>query len=114
MSFKEVTELRKSGHLTQAYNMALSDLKQMPNDSWSCSALFWVLYDISKQLVEQQRFDNIHNFLQQFNWVFERLRAMGRADEIVLKSINTSQLSGTILILLPPFITPIFIVEYFE
>ena len=89
MSFKEVTELRKSGQLTQAYNMALADLKQMPNDSWACSALFWVLYDISKQLVEQQRFDNIHNFLQQFNWVFERLRAMGRADEIVLKSINS-------------------------
>ena len=88
MSFKEVTELRKSGQLTQAYNMAISDLKQMPNDSWACSALFWVLYDISKQLIEQQRFDNIHNFLQQFNWVFERLRGMGKADEIILKSLN--------------------------
>ena len=86
MSFKEVTELRKSGQLTQAYNMALADLNASHSDVWSCRAMFWVLYDMSSRLIEQKRFDNIADFLKQFNWVYERLRGMGAIDEIATKS----------------------------
>lgn len=48
MSYKIVSELRKKGELEQALAMAKDDFAYAQN-TWSASALFWVLYDISKQ-----------------------------------------------------------------
>ena len=47
MSFKEVTALRKSGRLQEAYNMAKADLEQ-EKSGWTRSAMFWVLSDYGK------------------------------------------------------------------
>lgn len=55
MSFKEVQSLRKSGNLDEAYILAKKDLKNQ-SDKWSYSALYWVLNDQSKQLIEQQEY----------------------------------------------------------
>lgn len=50
MSVKEVTLLRKSGKLKEAYKMAIEDLKEDKNNSWAQMSLFWVLRDICQQL----------------------------------------------------------------
>ena len=50
MSFKEVTALRKSGRLQEAYNMAKTDLEQEQSE-WTYSAMFWVLSDYGKQYI---------------------------------------------------------------
>lgn len=52
MSCKEVHSLRKSGNLDEAYTLAKKDLENQ-SDQWSLSALYWVLNDQCKQLIEQ-------------------------------------------------------------
>lgn len=47
MGFKQVNELRKSGQLQQAYDMAMSDWNQAPDDVWAARALFWTLHDMA-------------------------------------------------------------------
>ena len=47
MSFKLVNELRKNGQLREAYDMAMEDLNQAPNDPWAARALFWTLHDMA-------------------------------------------------------------------
>ena len=47
MSFKQVNELRKNGQLREAYDMAMEDLNQAPNDPWAARALFWTLHDMA-------------------------------------------------------------------
>lgn len=47
MSFKEVNSLRKSGELEEATLMAREDLATN-RDKWSCIALFWCLYEATK------------------------------------------------------------------
>ena len=47
MSFKEVTQLRKSGKLEDATTMAREDLARI-RDEWSCRALFWCLHEEAK------------------------------------------------------------------
>lgn len=44
MSFKEVTALRRSGHLREAYELAMQDLSEEQSE-WTLSAIFWVLRD---------------------------------------------------------------------
>ena len=56
MSFKEVTALRKSGRLQDAYNMAKADLGQEQSE-WTYSAMFWVLSDYGKQYIAQGQQD---------------------------------------------------------
>lgn len=46
MSFKEVMALRREDRLSEALEMAKQDLA-LKRDSYSCSALFWVLKDIA-------------------------------------------------------------------
>ena len=52
MSFKEVTTLRKSGRLHEAYNMAKADLEQEQSE-WTYSAMFWVISDYGKLYLGQ-------------------------------------------------------------
>lgn len=50
MSVKEVTILRKSGRLIEAYKMAVSDLDEYPQDPWSQMSMFWILRDMCEKL----------------------------------------------------------------
>lgn len=45
MAVKEVTQLRNEGRLKEAFDLALTDLRDDPNE-WSRMAMFWVLRDI--------------------------------------------------------------------
>lgn len=53
MSFKQVNELRKNGQLTEAYEMAMNDLNQAPDDVWAARALFWTLHDMAHSELQQ-------------------------------------------------------------
>ena len=66
MSFKEVNALRKDGRLNEAYTMARKDWETQ-SDTWSASALFWVLNDISKAYIER---DNI----EKANMAYEMMK----------------------------------------
>ena len=57
MSVKEVTLLRKSGNLKEAYKMAIDDLKEDRNNSWAQMSLFWVLRDMCQQLCNRNAID---------------------------------------------------------
>ena len=57
MSVKEVTLLRKSGNLKEAYKMAIDDLKEDRNNPWAQMSLFWVLRDICQQLCNRNAID---------------------------------------------------------
>lgn len=48
MTIKEITALRKAGHLDEALQAAETEFEQSPN-KYTCAALFWCLYDLSKQ-----------------------------------------------------------------
>lgn len=48
MSFKEVKELRQSGKLEEAWQMANRALEEDPNSIWNKRAIAWVYYDYLK------------------------------------------------------------------
>ena len=48
MPAKEIKELRKSGNLTEAYEMAKTELSSAPDDIWAKRNLSWVLVDFIK------------------------------------------------------------------
>ena len=50
---QEVTDLRKSGAIGEAYKRAHELLKENPSDTYLKSALGWVLYDLVKSAVEE-------------------------------------------------------------
>jgi tetratricopeptide (TPR) repeat protein len=52
MSYKEITLLRKSGKLDEAYQLALPDLRDNPNDIWIKRAASWVFYGYLKMAAE--------------------------------------------------------------
>lgn len=54
MSFKQVTSLRKSGMLREAYDMAKADLEQEQSE-WTYSAMFWVIRDYCKQYIANEQ-----------------------------------------------------------
>jgi hypothetical protein len=49
MSYKEVTQLRKSGEIGKAYEMAKADLEASPEDIWAKRALAWCDYEFLKE-----------------------------------------------------------------
>jgi hypothetical protein len=57
MSFKEVKELRKAGHLQQALEVATSDLQHNPNDIWNKRSIAWVYYEYLKKAQDDNVFD---------------------------------------------------------
>lgn len=59
MAYKEVTSLRKSGKLDEAYSMAILDFQRQP-DNWSAGALYWVLNDQSKILLDSKDYDTLN------------------------------------------------------
>ena len=48
MAFKQVMEMRKIGNQTEAYEMALNDYQQTPEDIWAKRAMSWCLFDALK------------------------------------------------------------------
>lgn len=67
MTVKEVTLLRKSGNLREAYKMAIDDLKEDRNDSWAQMSLFWVLRDICEQLFRSNAINEAKNYLKEMS-----------------------------------------------
>ena len=45
MAFKDVMSLRKSGNNQEAYEKAIEDYRQAPDDVWAKRALAWCIYD---------------------------------------------------------------------
>lgn len=70
MSFKEVNTLRKNGDIDQAYTIAEQDFRSEPN-KWSASALFWVLNDQCKSLLESNGTDAINSKIEEMNTLFQ-------------------------------------------
>ncbi|MGL4994029.1 MAG: DUF7017 domain-containing protein [Bacteroidales bacterium] len=66
MSYKEVTSLRKAGELDQAYAMAMQDF-QSDQNKWSANALFWVLNDQCKLLIESNQTEAIDVKIEEMN-----------------------------------------------
>ena len=64
MSVKEVTALRKSGHLVEAYNQALSELREEDNE-WTEMSLFWVLRDLCKEDIDRNNLQKAEERLYQ-------------------------------------------------
>lgn len=58
MSFKEVTELRKSGKLEDALILAKQNLKQEPDNIWNKRSIAWVYYDYLKQNTTTETYEN--------------------------------------------------------
>lgn len=58
MTVKEITELRKSGQLTQALQAAESEFEQNPN-KYNVGALFWCFNDLYKQQNEEEALNTI-------------------------------------------------------
>ena len=48
MAYKQVMEMRKSGNQTEAYEMAVVDYQQTPEDIWAKRALSWCIFDALK------------------------------------------------------------------
>lgn len=67
MSVKEVTLLRKSGNLKEAYDMAIDDYNKDKNNRWAQMSLFWVLRDMCQQLYNENAIDKAKIYLKQMS-----------------------------------------------
>lgn len=67
MSFKEVNELRKSGKLDDAFEMAEADLRSDPDNIWAKRAISWVYFERLK----------LNSSLENYTHFLEDLKAIG-------------------------------------
>jgi hypothetical protein len=65
MSFNEVKNLRQSGKLEDAYNLAKQDLDSKPDDVWNKRSMAWVIYDLLKQNVSVDSYNTFNNYLKE-------------------------------------------------
>ncbi|MGL5014226.1 MAG: DUF7017 domain-containing protein [Bacteroidales bacterium] len=84
MSYKEVTNLRKAGNIDQAYEMAMQDFQHEAN-KWSASALFWVLNQQCKSLLESDQKESITEKFEEMNNLYV---LMDDEDGIALNSLD--------------------------
>ncbi len=63
MSFKEIKELRQSGNLEEALQMANEALSLDPTDIWNKRAAAWVHYDYLKKYVQSNLFNEFKQHL---------------------------------------------------
>lgn len=78
MPAKEIKELRKSGNLTEAYEMAQAELSASPGDIWAKRNISWVIFDFLKAAIESGNHE-------QFKERLEELVALNMpADEMML------------------------------
>lgn len=80
-SSQKVFELRKSGQLVDAYDLAIKLYKQDPTDEWTQKAYAWVLIDIIKNEIKKNS-GKANNFFKQL------LSINISDDEIIIKQIN--------------------------
>jgi hypothetical protein len=57
MSFREIKELRKAGHLEEALQMVNQALQTEPDNIWNKRAASWVYYDYLKKVNQPELFD---------------------------------------------------------
>lgn len=77
MSFTQVKELRKSGRLQEAYEMAMSDIEQAPNDVWAARALFWTLYDMAFADLDRGYVDQASVLVERMRPLIPTMQASG-------------------------------------
>ena len=64
MSFKEIKELRKSGKLEDAMQMASQALESDPENIWNKRAAAWIYYDLLKINASAEKFEDFLNNLK--------------------------------------------------
>ena len=64
MPFNEVKELRKSGNLEEALNMAQQELENAPDDIWNKRSIAWVYHDYLKLLSSVENFSTFKNNIE--------------------------------------------------
>ena len=87
MSFREVTALRKSGRLQEAYNMAKADLEQEQSE-WTYSAMFWVLSDCGKLYIGRGENGKARECLNKMVKLLECINDNGGYAERAVKNLN--------------------------
>ncbi len=60
-----ISQLRKEGHLAQAYAEAHARHTENPNDLSSTQNLLWVYYDYAKQQIETNNLPNLIKIMKQ-------------------------------------------------
>lgn len=63
MSFKEIKELRQTGKLEEALQMANQALEKEPNNIWNKRAAAWVYYDYLKKYAHLETFEEFKEYL---------------------------------------------------
>ncbi|MDG4945752.1 hypothetical protein NMK71_04940 [Weeksellaceae bacterium KMM 9713] len=63
MSFKEITELRKSGKLEEALTLSNEELAKDPNNIWNKRAASWVYYEYLKKYDKAETYDSFMEYL---------------------------------------------------
>lgn len=72
MSFKDVTQLRKNGQLNEALEMANADIES-DNSAWSYRALFWVLHDMCKQFLTDDKKDQAAELVEKMKEILPNM-----------------------------------------
>lgn len=72
MSFSEVTELRKAGRLSEAYELAKRDL-DIERSEWSLSALFWVLRDLCNKHLDESNEEAARVCFNELRTIFDEM-----------------------------------------
>lgn len=62
-TIKEITTKCKAGEIAEAYEIALQDWKNSPDDVWTQREVGWALYYYIKEDVEQKRTDSFYEHL---------------------------------------------------
>ena len=65
MPAKEIKELRQSGKIEEALNMAKAELAAEPDNLWAKRNISWVYYDYLKQNIEAEKFNLFMNWLNE-------------------------------------------------
>ena len=63
MPAKEIKELRQSGKLEEALEMALAELDSQPDNIWAKRNIAWVYYDFAKQNTLPEKFDVFSSYI---------------------------------------------------
>lgn len=65
MPAKEIKELRQSGKLQEAHEMAKAECEAEPDNIWTKRNLSWVLYDFVKQNTAVSNYDTFKHYVEQ-------------------------------------------------
>lgn len=85
MSYREVNDLRKSGQLDEALEMANADLEK-DNSAWSYRALFWVLHDMCKQCLANNQKNQATELVERMKEILPNMEE--GQDSVAEKQIN--------------------------